>query len=126
MADLVSGTIAVTFTGPPAAQAMSKAGKLKPLAVAGPNRLPQMFDVPTLAEAGVPGCEIESLFGLLAPANTPKPILDRLSNEVQKAVADPKFISRMQAQGLNVIGSTAEQDDGADAGRYQEVEAAHQ
>jgi tripartite-type tricarboxylate transporter receptor subunit TctC len=109
MADLVSGTIDVMFTAPPAAQAMSKAGKLKPLAVAGPNRLPQMSDVPTLAEAGVPGCEIESWFGLLAPANTPKPVLDRLSNEVQKTVADPKFISRMQAQGLNVIGSTAEQ-----------------
>lgn len=109
MTDVLSGTINVMLTGPPAAQAMSKDGKLKLLAVAGPHRLPQMPDVPTLAEAGVPGCEIESWFGLLAPANTPKPILDLLSKEVQKAVAEPKFVSRMQTQGLNIIGNTPEQ-----------------
>jgi tripartite-type tricarboxylate transporter receptor subunit TctC len=109
MADVLSHTVDVMLTGPPAAQALSKGGKLKLLAITGPSRLPQMPDVPTLAEAGVPGCEIESWFGLLAPANTPKPILDLLSREVKKAVAEPQFVGRMQTQGLNIIGSTPEQ-----------------
>jgi tripartite-type tricarboxylate transporter receptor subunit TctC len=109
MADVLSGTVDVMLTGPPSAQALSKGGKLKLLAVTGPSRLPQMPDVPTLAEAGVPGGEIESWFGLLAPAKTPKPILDLLSQQVKKTVAEPQFVNRMQAEGLNVIGSTPEQ-----------------
>jgi tripartite-type tricarboxylate transporter receptor subunit TctC len=109
MADVLSGTVDVMLTGPPSAQELSKGGKLKLLGVTGPSRLPQMPDVPTLAEAGVPGYEIQSWFGLLAPAKTPKPILDLLSQQVKKAVAEPQFVDRMQAQGLNIIGSTPEQ-----------------
>ena len=63
---------------------MSEGGKLKLLAVASPQRMPLMPDVPTMHEAGVPGYEMGSWFGLLAPAKTPKAIVDRLSQEVQQ------------------------------------------
>jgi tripartite-type tricarboxylate transporter receptor subunit TctC len=55
----------------------------------------------------VPGYELTGWFGVLAPARTPGPVLDRLTAEVRKAVADPRFADRMKAQGLDVVGSSA-------------------
>ena len=104
--DVVGGVVEVMFTGPPSAKSMSEGGKLKLLAVASPQRMPLMPDVPTVSESGVPGYEMGSWFGLLAPARTPKPIVDRLSQEVSKAVNDPRFADKMKTQGLNVAGST--------------------
>ena len=109
MTDVVAGVVDVMFTGPPSAKSMSEGGKLKLLAVASPQRMPSMPDVPTVSESGVPGYEMESWFGLLAPAKTPKVIVDRLSGEVSKAVNDPRFSGRMAAQGLQVVGGTPEQ-----------------
>jgi tripartite-type tricarboxylate transporter receptor subunit TctC len=106
MTDVLSGVVDVMFTGPPSAKAMSEGGKLKLLAVASPQRMPLMPDVPTVTEAGVPGFEMASWFGLLAPAKTPREIVERLSKETQKAVVDPKFTNKMSAQGLDIVGST--------------------
>ncbi len=106
MTDVVAGVVDLMFTGPPSAKSMSAGGKLRLLAVAAPQRLPSMPDVPTVSEAGVPGYEMASWFGLLAPAKTPQPIIDRLSAETNKAVHDPRFSERMAAQGLQVVGST--------------------
>jgi tripartite-type tricarboxylate transporter receptor subunit TctC len=106
MTDVVAGIVDVMFTGPPSAKSMSEGGKLKLLAVASPKRMPLMPDVPTMEEAGVPGYEMASWFGLLAPAKTPKVIVDQLSQEVKKA--DSKFGDRMQAQGLEIVGSSSE------------------
>jgi tripartite-type tricarboxylate transporter receptor subunit TctC len=106
MTDVVAGIVDVMFTGPPSAKAMSEGGKLKLLAVASPQRMPSMPDVPTVSEEGVPGFEMASWFGLLAPAKTPSEIVERLAKEVQKAVVDPKFTDKMSAQGLDVVGST--------------------
>jgi tripartite-type tricarboxylate transporter receptor subunit TctC len=85
---------------------MSEGGKLKLLAVASPRRMTFLPNVPTVAESGVPGYEMGSWFGLLAPAKTPTAIVDRLSREVNKAVNDPRFTDKMKAQGLEVVGST--------------------
>ena len=104
--DVVAGVVDVMFTGPPSAKSMSEGGRLKLLGVASPTRMALMPDVPTLSEAGVPGYEMASWFGLLAPAKTPKAIVDRLSAEVNKAVNDPRFGEKMKAQGLEVVGST--------------------
>jgi tripartite-type tricarboxylate transporter receptor subunit TctC len=71
--------------------------------------MPSMPDVPTVSESGVPGYEMGSWFGLLAPAKTPKEIVDRLSREVNKAVNDARFSERMMAQGLQAVGGTSEQ-----------------
>jgi tripartite-type tricarboxylate transporter receptor subunit TctC len=109
MTDVVAGVVDVMFTGPPSAKAMSEGGKLKLLAVAGPRRLSLLPDVPTVQESGVPGYELTGWFGLLAPAKTPKSIVDRLSQEVQKAVADPRFRSRLTEQGLEVFASSSEE-----------------
>ncbi|MBX9846683.1 MAG: tripartite tricarboxylate transporter substrate binding protein [Xanthobacteraceae bacterium] len=106
MTDVVAGVVDLMFTGPPSAKSMSEGGKLRLLAVASPQRMPSMPDVPTVSESGVPGYEMGSWFGLLAPARTPQPIVDRLSAEVSKAVHDPRFNGRMTAQGLQVVGGT--------------------
>jgi tripartite-type tricarboxylate transporter receptor subunit TctC len=106
MTDVVAGVVDLMFTGPPSAKSMSEGGKLRLLAVASPQRMPSMPEVPTVSEAGVPGYEMGSWFGLLAPANTPQPIIERLSAEVIKAVHDPRFNGRMTAQGLQVVGGT--------------------
>jgi tripartite-type tricarboxylate transporter receptor subunit TctC len=109
MTDLVAGVIDVMFTGPPSAKAMSDGGKLKLLAVASPHRMELIPDVPTMQEAGVPGFEMASWFGLLAPAGTPTPVAERLSAEMRMVVADPGFRARMAEQGLEVVGDTPDE-----------------
>ena len=103
---VVAGEVEIMLTGPPAARSMSQGGKLKLLAVASPRRLSIMPDVPTVDEQGVKGYELAAWFGLMAPAGTPKPIVDRLSAEVKKAVHDARFSERMTAQALQIVGST--------------------
>jgi tripartite-type tricarboxylate transporter receptor subunit TctC len=107
--DLLSGVVQVMFTGPQAANAYKSSGKLKSLATTGDKRNPILPDVPTMDEAGVPGYRLSGWFGLLAPAKTPKPVVDRLNAEVQKAVNDPRFKNRLTAQGLEIVGNTQEQ-----------------
>jgi tripartite-type tricarboxylate transporter receptor subunit TctC len=109
MTDVVAGRADIMITGPPSAKAMSEGGKLKLLAVTGTKRHPLMPDVPTIAESGVPGYDVTGWFGILAPGNTPKPVLRRLTEEVRKAVADLRFRDRMTKVGLQVVGSTSEE-----------------
>jgi tripartite-type tricarboxylate transporter receptor subunit TctC len=108
MIDVVAGQVEIMITGPPSAKAMSEGGKLKLLAVTGKERNALMPDVPTVNESGVPGYEVTGWFGILAPAQTPKPVLDRLTGEVRKATADPQSSGRMTAPGLEAVGSTPE------------------
>ena len=108
MTDVVAGVVEVMFTGPPSAKAMSEGGRLKLLAMAAPQRSPLLPDVPTTREAGVDGIELGGWFGLVAPAKTPKSVVDRLSLEVNKAVADPRYSERMIAQGLGVVRGSPE------------------
>jgi tripartite-type tricarboxylate transporter receptor subunit TctC len=68
-----------------------------------------MLDVPTIDESGVPGYDVTGWFGILAPAKTSKPVLDRLTDDVRKAVTDLRFRDRMTTQGLDVVGSTPEE-----------------
>ena len=109
MTDIASGAVDVMFTGPPSAKSVSDAGKAKLIAVAGKTRMSLIPHVPTVDESGVPGYELTGWFGLLAPAGTPKAIVERLSQEISKAVADPRLHSRLTAQGLDVVGSTSEE-----------------
>jgi tripartite-type tricarboxylate transporter receptor subunit TctC len=108
MTDVVAGRADIMITGPPSAKAMSAGGKLKLLAVTGKERHPLMPDVPTIDQSGVLGYDVTGWFGILAPARTPKPVLDRLSAEVHEAVADPRFRDKMTNVGLDVVGSTSE------------------
>jgi tripartite-type tricarboxylate transporter receptor subunit TctC len=105
--DVVAGTVDLMFTGPPSAKSMSEGGQLKVLAVASPERIALMPDVPTVAEAGVPGYTMASWFGLLAPAKTSTIIVERLSAETKAAVNSQAFKDRMKSVGLEVDGGTS-------------------
>ena len=107
--DVASGQVTVAFQGLSTVASLVRSGKLRLLAVTTRSRLPQFPDVPTVSESGLPGFEFNSWFALMAPARTPKPIIARLNEEVQKALADPDVRERLNAQGLTIRGSTPEE-----------------
>src|SRR5207249_11507416 len=84
--DLMSGIIKVSFVGTPIAIPHMKSGRLKALGVSAAKRSPEMPDVPTIAEAGVPGYEATVWIGMLAPAGTPRDIVAQLNGEIGKLV----------------------------------------
>lgn len=85
------------------------AGKLKALAVTAPTRNPRLPDVPTLAEAGVPGVTLVSFGGLSVPAGTPAPVVQRVSDALQKALSDPAVRTKLEANGAAVVASKADE-----------------
>lgn len=107
--DLLGNHIAVMFDNMPSAIGHVKSGKLRPLAVTTPKRSPALPDVPTIAEAGVPGYEATSWFGLLAPAKTPAPIVAKLNASILKALADPDVKKKLMEQGAEPHPETPEQ-----------------
>jgi tripartite-type tricarboxylate transporter receptor subunit TctC len=80
-------------------------GRLRALAVTGSKRNPGLPDVPTLTELGVPGFEVNFWFGIVAPAGTPKPIVDRLSSEIGNIVQAPEFRERAESTGYRTIST---------------------
>jgi tripartite-type tricarboxylate transporter receptor subunit TctC len=83
-------------------------GKLKALAITAPTRNPRLPDVPTLAEAGIPGVTLVSFGGLSVPAGTPAPIVQRVSEALEKALADPAVRAKLEANGASVVASKSE------------------
>ena len=98
--DLVAGVIESSFAGVPNAMAQVPAGRLKALAVTTSKRIPQLPDVPTMQEAGVPGYEASVWLGLLAPAGTPKEIVARLNAEIAKVMNAPDTKKKLFAAGV--------------------------
>jgi tripartite-type tricarboxylate transporter receptor subunit TctC len=84
------------------------AGRLRGLGTTGPRRIPAALDLPTIAEAGVPGYEITAWGGYMAPAGTPAPIVARLNSELNKVLALPAVRDRWRALGIEPVGGTAE------------------
>lgn len=107
--DLIGGVIDAAFMTSTGAMPHLEAGKVRPLAVAGPQRLPGLPNVPTFAEVGLPGMLSDSWNALLAPAGTPQPIVDRLAAVVAKAVKSEEFKKALIPQGAVLIGNTPEQ-----------------
>src|SRR5262249_9609221 len=68
-----------------------------------------MPDVPTAEEAGLPGFEVRSWFGMFAPAKTPPGVIDRLSREIKKASTDPKFVEALAPQGMQIVATAPEE-----------------
>ena len=97
------------FQGIATVSALVKGGKLRLIGVTTPKRMPQFPDVPTVSESGLPGFEFNSWFAIMAPAGTPKEIVQRLSAEVAKALADPEVRDKLNAQGLTPRGTTPEE-----------------
>lgn len=107
--DLMSGRVSIMFDTLAATSAQIKGGKLRALAVTTPKRLPAFPDVPTVAEAGLPGYETSTWGGLLAPAGTPKATVAKLVAETTRILALPDVRERMLAAGVEPVGGTPEQ-----------------
>ena len=106
MTDLVGGQVQMMVETVPAAISFIKAGKLRALAVATRERVPMLSDVPSAAEQGLKDFEVSSMFGVLAPAKTPKPIVDRLNAELQKILQMPDVKEKMLQQGVIATNTT--------------------
>lgn len=104
--DLLGGTVSASIPGTAGMVAHVKAGKLRALAVTGAKRSPQLPDVPTMAEAGVPGYEAYVWLGLMAPKATPQSVITRLNREVVAALATPEVRAYMATAGIEIVGST--------------------
>jgi tripartite-type tricarboxylate transporter receptor subunit TctC len=100
MQDLVSGQVKVSFAGIPNALAHLKTGRLRALAVSTSRRWPDLPEVPTVAEAGIPGFEATLWLNLAAPAGTPAEIVQRLYNETAKALQEPELQTSFRASGV--------------------------
>ena len=107
MTDLMSGNVDMIFASVLETSGFIKAGKLKALAITSKHRVSAMPDVPTLEESGVTGAESGSWIGLLAPAGTPKEIVEKISQSLQQAVAMPEIQQQLLAQGAIAKGGTS-------------------
>jgi tripartite-type tricarboxylate transporter receptor subunit TctC len=105
--DLLAGVVAVAIPGTAGMVGHIKAGKLRALAVTGANRSPQLPDVPTVMESGVPDYEAYVWMGLLAPKGTPAAIVDRLNRDVRAVLADDEVKRYMATAGIEIVGSSA-------------------
>ena len=106
--DLLGGQVQLMFDNLPSALPQIKAGKLRALAVTSAQRASALPDVPTVAEAGLPGFDATSWFGLLAPAGTPKDVVAKLNAEVAKWLASPEAREKLASQGAIAAGQSPE------------------
>jgi tripartite-type tricarboxylate transporter receptor subunit TctC len=118
MTDLLGGHIKLSFTNIPAAHGSVSSGKLRALAVASSQRSAMMPDVPAASQSGLPGYEAGLLYGLTAPAGTPKAAIDRLNKELRAALASPDVLKRLATEGAEAMPSTPE-DYAADIDREE-------
>ncbi|KXJ67126.1 twin-arginine translocation pathway signal protein [Achromobacter xylosoxidans] len=107
--DLLGGQVQFGFATVPTMLEHIKGGKLRALAVTSPQRVSQLPDVPTFAEAGLPGVDISPLFGLVAPAGVPAPIIERLSQTLAESVQRGALRDKLTGMGFQPVGSTPAQ-----------------
>jgi tripartite-type tricarboxylate transporter receptor subunit TctC len=118
LTDLIGGHVAIYFSSLPPAIALVKEGKVRALAVTGPKRSPSFPDLPTVAEIALPGYEAVLHYGIVAPAGTPRPIVDKLNAALQAALAEPDVRERITADGAEPLAGTPE-DYAADIDREE-------
>jgi tripartite-type tricarboxylate transporter receptor subunit TctC len=122
--DLVAGNVQMLAIGYATVEPFVDAGKLRVLAVAGPRRMPYLPDVPTAAEAGLPGWEMETWYGLFAPKGTPKAIVDQLNGDVRSFLDDAASKQRFKAGFYGTMAMSPEQFEArvqAEAVKWQHV-----
>jgi tripartite-type tricarboxylate transporter receptor subunit TctC len=107
--DTIAGAAAVTLITTVQGLPQVKAGKVKVLGVTSTKRASVLPDVPTIAEAGVPGFESVVWFGVLAPAKTPKPVVDKLNGEITRILSTKEMRDRIAVQGGEAIAGTGDQ-----------------
>jgi tripartite-type tricarboxylate transporter receptor subunit TctC len=106
LTDLIGGQIHMAFSSVPAVLPHIKAGRLNALGVGSAKRSPALPNIPTIAEAGVPGYEYTTWYGIFAPARTPAPIVARLNKEIVKVLVLPELNERFVSQGADPAPST--------------------
>ena len=106
---LMGGEVDMVVIGPPAAMPQIQAGKVRALAVLSNERVPSLPNVPTAKEAGIDNFEVTTWYGILAPAGTPRDIVNRLNAEWIKIAAMPDTMEKMQNAGFEPLSSTPEQ-----------------
>ncbi len=109
MTDLIAGTIDLTMTGGPPALPPVRAGQLRALGVSSLTRLSSAPEIPTIAEQGVPGFDATQWYGVVAPAGTPRAIVDRINAESTRILRGPKLRPRLEAEGADPAPGTPEQ-----------------
>ena len=106
---VLAGEVAATFGNVSQQTAYVKGGRLRALAVTSAKRLAAMPDLPTVAEAGVPGYEFETWFVVAAPKGTPRPIVDTLNSHIRKVMTPPEQVKAYEDRGVTVIASSPEE-----------------
>jgi tripartite-type tricarboxylate transporter receptor subunit TctC len=109
MTALIAGEVELSFANIPSIQGHLKSGRLRALAATASRRDPQLPEVPTMQEAGVEGVEVVVWYGVLAPAGTPREIVQKLADGIQRAARDPEIRKRMLEQGAVTVGNTPEE-----------------
>ena len=109
MTALIAGEIQIYFNVPITSLPQIKAGKVRALGVSTKARLAILPDVPTIAESGVPSYEVVGWNGILAPARTPRPIIERLHAEIVKVLRSPDVVEQLTTQGVDPIGNTPQE-----------------
>lgn len=110
---VAGGDVDLAFEGLATVTSLIAGKRVRLIAVSTKTKIPQYPDVPTVSESGLPGFQFESWFTMMAPANTPKAIVDRLQAEVVKALKDPEVIAQLKSQSLTPRGSTPAELDTA-------------
>ena len=105
-ADLIGGQVQLSITNLPEQVSFIKSGRTRALAVSTAKRSPQFPDVPTLAEAGVPGYEVTVWYGICAPAGLPPALLSKINADVVKAVASPDMVKRLADVGVEAVSNS--------------------
>lgn len=100
--DIIGGNVDLMFDTTSSAMGQIKGGKFRPLAVTTPQRAAELPDVPTLAEAGVKGADIQTWYALYVTAGTPRPVVDRLAAELQAALKHPEVAARIKGLGGDI------------------------
>jgi tripartite-type tricarboxylate transporter receptor subunit TctC len=109
LTDVIANHLPTMFSNLSDAIPHAKSGAVRLLAISSEARMPQIPDVPTVAESGYPGYKAVTWNGLMAPAGTPKPIVDKIAAEIAKASKDPKFVERLASFGADPSGITPEE-----------------
>ena len=107
--DLLAQQVQLTFLDVPAVMAQVNAGTMKAIAMAAPERSPSLPNVPTTAEAGLPGLLAENWYGMVAPAKTPPAVIAALNKATREAMSDPGVNEKLKAQGMTLAGTTPDE-----------------
>jgi tripartite-type tricarboxylate transporter receptor subunit TctC len=109
LTDLVAGNLVAAFSDPLLTLPQIADGRVRALAVSGPTRLAAAPDIPTVAEAGLPGYDVTGWLGIVAPRGVPTPIVARLNAELNRIIREPEMVARMESQGAEVVTGTPEE-----------------